>query len=90
MSHLRSYKVLTRLDCAHQVVSGLAGLGYGICGNRNDSRACEKEDRELPRKQILAISFTDDSLAVGNTVIVGPHRFEEIKEAVHCDLGFGR
>ena len=90
MSHLRSYKVIAHLDSVHQVVSGLAGLGYGICEHWNDSRACEKEDRDLPRKQTLAISFTDDSLAVGNTAVVGPHRFEEIKETVHWDLGFER
>ena len=72
------------------MVSGLPGLGYGICGHWNDSRACEKEDRELLWKQTLAISFTDDSLAVSNTAVVGPHGFEEIKETVHWDLGFGR
>jgi hypothetical protein len=27
---------------------------------------------------------------VGNTAVVGPHGFEEIKETVHWDLGFGR
>jgi hypothetical protein len=38
----------------------------------------------------LAISFIDDSLAVGDTAVVGLHGFEEIKETVHWDLGFGR
>lgn len=91
MSHLRSYKVLKRLDSVHQVVSGLAGLGYGICEHWNDSSACERfEDPELPQKQTLAISFTNDSLVVSNTAVVGPHRFEDpgSREMVHWNLGF--
>jgi hypothetical protein len=90
MSHLRSYKALYRLDSVHHVVSSLAGLGFGICEHWNDSRACEKEDRSLPWKQTLAISFTNDALIVSNTLVVGPHRFKEVEETVHRDLGLKR
>ena len=63
-------------------------MGYGICHHWNDNRACEKEDAKLPWKQTLSISFTDDALIVGKTAILGPHRYGDIKEKVHWDLGF--
>jgi hypothetical protein len=89
MTHCASYKVITRLDSIHHAISGLAGLGYGICEHWNDSRSCENEDKKLAWKQVLAISLVDEALVVSNTAVVGPH-LSEVKEIVHWDLGFQR
>jgi len=86
--HLRSYKALHRLDSMHHVLSGVAGLGLGICTQWRDSRACEEEDLNMSWKQTLGIEFTNEVLIVSNTLVVGPHRFEEVEERVHVDLGF--
>jgi hypothetical protein len=42
----------------------------------------------LPRKQTLAITFTNNSLTASNTAVVGPHRFEEFKRSAYREVGF--
>jgi hypothetical protein len=53
-----------------------------------DIYECENEKQVLTRKQTLAISFTNISLTVSNTAVVGPYRFEEFKGSVYRELGF--
>jgi hypothetical protein len=88
ISQLKNYKVWYPDRLVPHRISGVAELGFGICEHWKDVYECEKEDHTLPRKQTLAITFSNISLTVSNTAAVGPHRFEEFRDRYTGNWGF--
>jgi hypothetical protein len=88
ITRLKNYKVWYPDRLVPHRISGVAELGFGICEHWKDIYECEKEDHTLARKQTLVITFTNISLTVSNTAVVGPHHFEEFKGPVYREMGF--
>lgn len=87
LTPLRSYKVWYPDRLVYQPVAGLAECGFGVCQDWTDIDKCEREDKEMLWRQILAISFTNNSLIVTNVGTSGPHKTEEREATVYGDLG---
>jgi hypothetical protein len=62
-----SYKPYLQSDWRYQrqpkhLYAAFAGYGFGVCSHYTSTHLCEQEERAMPLKQVIAISFTEQGL----------------------------
>lgn len=74
----------------HQLAVAFAGSGLGLCEHYNNAKKCEEEEKQLPREQVLAISYTEDALEVSLSTIDNAYQPYEHKNFHFIDWDMGQ
>ncbi|KAL2074631.1 hypothetical protein VTL71DRAFT_8409 [Oculimacula yallundae] len=64
------------------------GLGHGVCEHWRDSERCDKEERSMEKRVVLALSFTEERLSISKAFVSGASEIYVATQVSRQDLGY--